>query len=679
MPEGDPGMSCATTANTPNAFNNPSNYDQTTVNGATILVNGGQADHALLLLDNLTVADATNWGLFYAGWDNSDVQNAVTEVTGIHHPAGDIKKICRANDNGNGIFHANNAGAATWEIDSWEDGVTEPGSSGSPLFDQNGRIIGQLYGGAAACSGTVNNGQLDYYGRLGVSWGLGIGGYLDPASCGGSNTVNDGWDPNAVTTVDDASIQGITSPEAELCGDSFDPIVTLRNAGANALTSATILYNIDGGANLTYNWTGNLASNASVAITLPTMTTSAGPHVFNATTSNPNGTTDTNPANDAALTNFNVTIGGQAATLTIETDCWGYETYWEIVSAGTTTVVASGGNSTGIAPGGGQGAAAGDAGAYGNEIVITENLCLAAGCYDLIMYDDWGDGMDGTSSNCAIDGDFYVTDPSGTVLAQMTTISYDSDTSNFCLTSPCTSTFSYSTVEPTCAENNDGSITVAFVTGNSTGATFDIGSGPQASPTFSGLSTGNYTIDVIDGDMCLSVVSAVLTGPAPLTSSTANVTNETVGGDGAIDISVTGGTPNYTFAWTGPNGFTASTEDISNLEDGTYSVTITDDNGCTTTLNDIVVQPSASLDELEDALFVVYPNPTNGMVNIVLKNPIVDEVSIRVTDVTGRIVYNSDLEGLSFNIDLSAAADGTYFLHVATDTKRTTQPIVLKK
>jgi hypothetical protein len=679
VPEGDPGMSCATTANTPNAFNNPSNYDQTTVNGATILVNGGQADHALLLLDNLTVADATNWGLFYAGWDNSDVQNAVTEVTGIHHPAGDIKKICRANDNGNGIFHANNAGAATWEIDSWEDGVTEPGSSGSPLFDQNGRIIGQLYGGAAACSGTVNNGQLDYYGRLGVSWGLGIGAYLDPASCGGSNTVNDGWDPNAVTTVDDASIQGITSPEAELCGDSFDPIVTLRNAGANALTSATITYNIDGGANLTYNWTGNLASNASVAITLPTMTTTAGPHVFNAATSSPNGTADTNPANDAALTNFNVTIGGQAATLTIETDCWGYETAWEIVSAGTTTVVASGGNSTGIAPGGGQGAAAGDAGAYGNEIVITENLCLAVGCYDLIMYDDYGDGMDGTAFGCAIIGDFYVTDAAGTVLASMTNPTYESDTSNFCLTSPCTSTYSYSTVEPTCAENNDGSITVAFVTGNSSGATFDIGNGPQASATFNGLSTGNYTIDVIDGDMCFTPVLTVLTGPAPLTSSTTNVTNETVGGDGAIDITVNGGTPNYTFAWTGPNGFTASTEDISNLEDGTYSVTITDDNGCTTTLNDVVVQPSVSLDELEDALFVVYPNPTNGMVNIVLKNPTVDEVSIRVTDVTGRIVYNSDLEGLSFNIDLSAAADGTYFLQVATDKKRTTQPIVLKK
>lgn len=679
VPEGNAGMSCATTANTPTSFNNSSNYDQTTVNGATVLVSGTGADHALLELDNLTVANATSWGLFYAGWNNNDTESAVSTVTGIHHPSGDIKKICRAYENGgaNNIHHASVSGAAVWYMNAWDDGVTEPGSSGSPLFDQNGRIIGQLYGGTAACQGTSANGY-DYYGRLGVSWGLGIGAYLDPAACGGTNVVNDGWDPNAATTTDDASIQGISSPEATLCADNFDPIVTLRNAGGNTLTSVTILYNIDGAANQSYSWTGSLASNASVAVTLPNMVTTAGAHVFNASTSNPNGVADTNPANDASLVSYTATIGGQGATLTISTDCWGYETYWEIVNAGTTTVVASGGNPIGIAPGGQGAAGTGDPGAYGNQVVITENLCLVSGCYDLIMYDDFGDGMDGTSSNCAIDGDFVVTDAAGAVLTQMTTISYDSDTSNFCLSSPCNSTYTYTTVEPSCAENNDGSITVVFVTGNSVGATFDIGSGPQASATFTGLSTGNYSISIVDGGACLTTISTVLSGPSPLTSTT-TVTDETNGGDGAIDMAVSGGTQNYTFAWTGPNGFTASTEDISNLEDGTYSVTITDANGCLISVNNIVVEPSASLDEIDESLFVVYPNPTNGIVNIVMTNPNLDELAIRVTDVTGRIIYSSDQEGLSFNIDLSSAADGTYFLQVVTSQKRTTQPIVLKK
>ena len=130
VPEGNAGMSCATTANTPTSFNNASNYDQTTVNGATILVSGTQADHALLLMDNMTVTDATNWNLFYAGWSNDDTESAVSAVTGIHHPSGDIKKICRAYENGgaDNIHHANAAGAAVWYMDSWDEGVTEPGS-----------------------------------------------------------------------------------------------------------------------------------------------------------------------------------------------------------------------------------------------------------------------------------------------------------------------------------------------------------------------------------------------------------------------------------------------------------------------------------------------------------------------------------------------------------------------
>ena len=56
------------------------------------------------------------------------------------------------------------------------------------------------------------------------------------------------------------------------------------------------------------------------------------------------------------------------------------------------------------------------------------------------MYDDYGDGMDGMSSNCAIDGDWVLTDSSGAILTQMSTLSYDSDTSNFCIASPCTGT-----------------------------------------------------------------------------------------------------------------------------------------------------------------------------------------------------------------------------------------------
>lgn len=153
-------------------------YDQT-ANGATVLANSGASDFALLEIDNMTEEEAEEWDVYYAGWDRTD-DETVTESTGIHHPSGDLKKICRED---NDPYHATAAGAQVWWIADWDQGVTEPGSSGSPLFDQNKRIIGQLYGGAAACSGTDDNDAYDYYGRMGISWTNGASEFLAPDAC----------------------------------------------------------------------------------------------------------------------------------------------------------------------------------------------------------------------------------------------------------------------------------------------------------------------------------------------------------------------------------------------------------------------------------------------------------------------------------------------------------------
>ena len=106
------------------------------------------------------------YGAFFSGWDNSGTPP--TSAHCVHHPSGDIKKI---SFDDNPLVSANGMGSSEpnsqWQLGWDRNTTTEPGSSGSPLFDQNGRIVGQLWGGGASCSQLSSP---DYYGKLAVSW-----------------------------------------------------------------------------------------------------------------------------------------------------------------------------------------------------------------------------------------------------------------------------------------------------------------------------------------------------------------------------------------------------------------------------------------------------------------------------------------------------------------------------
>lgn len=180
-----PNPSCGTTTNSTNG-----DFNQT-ASGATKLAENQKSDFMLVNIDaNLP----TSWNLVWAGWNRSDIE--IPDYTvGIHHPAGDIMKVCR--DDQSPVRTAINfeiPNTFVWRVADWDLGVTEGGSSGSALFDQNGRIVGQLAGGAAACSGTNDNGQPDFYGRLDTSWDFGttnstrLSNWLDPQGTGATST-----------------------------------------------------------------------------------------------------------------------------------------------------------------------------------------------------------------------------------------------------------------------------------------------------------------------------------------------------------------------------------------------------------------------------------------------------------------------------------------------------------
>jgi len=177
---------------------------------------------------------------------------------------------------------------------------------------------------------------------------------------------------------------------------------------------------------------------------------------------------------------------------------------------------------------------------------------------------------------------------------------------------------------------------------------------------------GMVSVTVVDANGCAELITATISGPADLWAVGIS-TDATLGNDGSIDLSVGGGTPPYSYSWS--NGSTD--QDLTGLAgNATYTVTVTDANGCTFT-TDVYVGSQVSINELENPMgVVVAPNPNNGEFSISLANYSGD-IQVNIIDVTGRLVYRehrSLLNGGSFDIDLSREGAGVYFVNVSSET-----------
>ncbi|MBK6821431.1 MAG: SprB repeat-containing protein [Bacteroidetes bacterium] len=103
-----------------------------------------------------------------------------------------------------------------------------------------------------------------------------------------------------------------------------------------------------------------------------------------------------------------------------------------------------------------------------------------------------------------------------------------------------------------------------------------------------GLSVGNYTVTVTDGNGCTATLSIAIAEPVALAlSETHTDVLCNSGTTGTIDLTVSGGILPYGYNWS--NGST--TEDINSLSVGSYTVTVTDGNGCTATLSIAIAEP----------------------------------------------------------------------------------------
>ncbi len=296
----------------------PSSNGPTTqsVSGAVQRAVNANSDFDLL---ELNTVPPSNYNVYYAGWNNQAI--IADSATCIHHPSGDIKKISFANNQTQdaGMVDEGNGPADCWRVGQWTNGCTEPGSSGSPLFDQNHRVIGQLYGGPSAC-GVAPASMYDVYGKFSTSWAYGptpatrLKEWLDPGNTGA--LTNNGFDPNAPALTLDAGILNIISTvTGTSCVNSITPSVTLKNYGINTLINVTINYQLDAATPSTYTWNGSLVTNATAIIPLPTFVATAGAHTYTVFTSNPNGGVDLNTLNDSHNVAFTVIVASPVVTV----------------------------------------------------------------------------------------------------------------------------------------------------------------------------------------------------------------------------------------------------------------------------------------------------------------------------------------------------------------------------
>ena len=165
------------------------NLESQSITGCTLTARGGNggtsgSDFHLLLLDQEV---PESYEPYFNGWNRENI--GATSGVSIHHPAGDIKKISTYTSalttsdwNGSGV---DSHWKVFWSATTNGYGVTEGGSSGSPIFNSDGLIVGDLTGGSSYCSAT---GSPDLYGKISYSW--------DQNGTAATDRLKDWLDPN---------------------------------------------------------------------------------------------------------------------------------------------------------------------------------------------------------------------------------------------------------------------------------------------------------------------------------------------------------------------------------------------------------------------------------------------------------------------------------------------------
>lgn len=212
----------------------------------------------------------------------------------------------------------------------------------------------------------------------------------------------------------------------------------------------------------------------------------------------------------------------------------------------------------------------------------------------------WSSIGSGESATNLIAGNYTVTVQNGSC----------TDDVSFTIVGPSEIDISAVITQPSCAGDSTGSISASAVGGNGGPFVFAWSTGDTAA-TINNLPAGSYTVTAIDAEGCTNDSTILLTNPTAVVASIAVNDNVSCfgGNDGQLTASASGGAGGYTFLWSN----TQTTAIISNLIAGTYTVTVTDLNGCEDTVSAVVTEPATALSaSISNPVGVSCPGQNDG-------------------------------------------------------------------
>lgn len=443
--------------------------------GATILARNAYSDFALVELNNQPPA---SFNPYYAGWDNTGERPSMG--VGIHHPKGDLKKIS-FNFKPLGTYGFPGKGKSHWEIEYWDKGTTENVSSGSPLFNEDHRIVGQLQGGLASCT-TLE--ESDYYGKFFWSWDLEsdnnrqLKHWLDPDNTGA--TVLNGYDPKVPPGDYNIALQGFPEFRGGVCGtDSIYPEVLVRNKGTQQVNSVDLSVFVNNVFQHKSKRVVNLSPGQTAMVGANALDFNTGIYGITVKASLP-GSNDADTSDNIVSTEFYGVKEPVDVELVLVTDDYESETSWQVLTNAENELYAHW-NYVNV-PG---------------NITVRDTFCLYDGCFKYKIFDDVGDGICCKYGN----GSYLIRNLSnGDTLLFVNDFKGLDSTHSFCIGDSCSVIARASIRNASLTGAKDGSITIEMINGV---PPFQFNwSNNETTKDISNLDPGVYTLIVEDSIDC---------------------------------------------------------------------------------------------------------------------------------------------------------------------------------